>query len=139
MKPAAARIRRTSPIAFLVVVVYLFGSLLADVHHAAVEHEVCAEHGELVHVDGHVAETAAHDDLETSEDAPAIHSSDPAGEAGHEHCALLLGRTEESIPDVTPVLVTRTLLETSSALPTNEVHRAHEDLVRLAPKQSPPA
>jgi hypothetical protein len=69
----------------------LLGTLLAwavagsqlgtSLHFAAISHEICDEHGELVHAEAHAdGHHAAH-----AEDATAV--SDRASEHAHEHCS----------------------------------------------------
>jgi hypothetical protein len=62
----------------------LFAALVADVaHRSTIEHAVCAEHGELTHIDG---TAAAHPNA----DEPGFLSATPleGNGASHEHCAL---------------------------------------------------
>ena len=103
---------------------------LPSLHHGLVQHEVCADHGELVHAgEAHAAADPS--------SVPAL-EAEPAPDLGHDHCG-----TTPSAPTRAPLAP-----EVSVALaPTREeaaasrfqtLDAAPADVLAFAPKQSPP-
>ncbi len=122
---------------FALAAMFLAAQVSSFTHELLVQHVTCAEHGELIHVDGSVA-PAALPPLETS----ALTSALPGLTTGHghEHCLACTARREQLIlsgPSATlpgPVAskaVVGVARGSFSPLPVA--------LLRLAPKNSPPA
>ena len=107
--------------------------VLPALHHALVHHEVCAEHGELVHSDeshGHAVTAGT--------DGPGYHA-DSSGSHEHEHCGVSVAVRDPGVVASRPSLS----LEASFAAPAvpslacASAARAIE-LLALAPKLPPP-
>jgi hypothetical protein len=122
----------------LVLSVLLVGShVLTAVHTALVPHEVCSEHGELVHADHHG---------ELKEPAPAADPGSPAAspraasEHSHDHCSVVSRPAEEArvLPSTPAVVLTAFPLAEPRALVALLAAPASAPLLS-APKQSPPA
>ena len=111
---------------------FLVGQLASFGHRLWVQHEVCLEHGESIHVEAVAsAEAGAARELRPSSHAEAAH--------GHEHCLVWLPRQ-----DSLPRLATSDLSFTPTAHRVDRLTgtvslRASIELLRLAPKASPPA
>jgi hypothetical protein len=105
---------------------------LASLHQALTAHEVCAEHGELVHAESVRASFVARTSV------PAVDAADQV-EAAHHHCGAV-----PAAPTRAP-LVHDSIATLDSAFgqpePTIVVSIAvpPADVVAFAPKQSPPA
>jgi hypothetical protein len=113
--------------------------VLSLVHHTAVAHGVCVEHGETIHmgrVVGHAATEASEVGLGKGE---SISSSSATLEHGHEHCSMIVhGRDRFAL--VPPVVQgALTTLAQSDCLSTSaHTFVAARPLLLLAPKTSPP-
>jgi hypothetical protein len=107
--------------------------VLPALHHALVHHEVCAEHGELVHADD------AHGHAVTAQnDSPGYHA-DSSNEHQHEHCGVSAAAREPGIARAE----TRLALGPEAAAPAvSSVTAARAagsiELLALAPKLPPP-
>ncbi len=106
--------------------------LTTALHFALISHEVCADHGELVHGSPGVRHlrSRAHETVATT----------GAAQTEHEHCPLLSRRLERTavldvpgvrLPDVACTFVSG-VVHASGRLPTRS------ELLLSAPKQSPP-
>jgi hypothetical protein len=118
------------------VAVYALGSFSELIHLALTRHQVCAEHGHLVH--------AAHDHLAGRPAPPRVPGTQdllPAtpASAGHDHCGIAGHLRQRGLvsPGPAPVLAARPA-EGAPATPVAGEHRPIAPL-RLAPKGSPPA
>jgi len=116
----------------LLVGALLLGQLGSFLHHSTERHEVCEEHGELVHGPG--VETDAE---EPAEEGPLARRSEGAG-TEHGHCQLTLAlRTEVAHvgaagpSPIAPPVALSTHVGESAAL-------RGVPLILEAPKQSPP-
>ncbi len=116
------------------------GQLGGPLHHLAVEHTVCAAHGEIVHADDHHAE-AAHDHAP----APATFTAallpvapDQHGE--HDHCDALWRHDErDATPPRSLALAAPPATGPPDALASLRAAPAPRALYRTAPKADPPA
>lgn len=112
--------------ALWVACVFGLAGLSAFVHRAVVEHEVCGEHGELVHVGEHAAEPG-------TPGAPR-----PGDEDEHEHCQLGQATDPAIGLDLAPAVA----VAPASPLPRLAAPvrgpPIRSVLLRLAPKTSPP-
>jgi hypothetical protein len=111
------------------------GSQLGNsLHFSVVSHEVCAEHGELVHAGEHGEEHhAAH-----SPEATSV--SDSASEHAHEHCSVF-GRPEDTVPLATPPgveIAAVAAADVASFSVRASVFVAPSTRLLAAPKTSPP-
>lgn len=121
-------------IAVLCVAAQLFG--LA--HMVVVEHERCAEHGELVHGDGHApgAVAAPIARVTTTAASRALPAWPDEADGDHEHCLSATERRDLRAARVeAPVLVRSAGLQAIHPAGTVAIARA---LYRTAPKTSPP-
>jgi hypothetical protein len=111
------------------VLVLVLAQLGAMVHHAAVRHVRCAEHGELVEAPVLAEHSGADSQLVAVEDGDAD---------GDEHCAIANGQRGDarlSVPHVE--LAIEPAIATSIVATTT--NHAGVPLYRTAPKTSPPA
>ena len=133
--------RRGSDAARLLVVTLIatvgFAPIASSRHELTVRHVVCAEHGELTHVQTHVhAGTAA----EPTRDVVSVSSEDVDAAEGHEHCSdgfLVRGRLHVSVIRsvvryTPPPAVAREVRETV-------VSPGRAFVLASAPKTSPPS
>jgi hypothetical protein len=104
------------------------GQLCSIVHMAVVEHETCAEHGELVEAAGTVAVAA----LEVDVDALTGANADDV----HDHCPLATTPSHHEHAVSLAVEGVARALERDVALP--RVGARVVDVLRVAPKTSPP-
>jgi hypothetical protein len=112
----------------------LSAQLGAAAHFAVVRHEVCAEHGELVHPDGGVHAAAPRG----ASAFPALTASEARGGHGHDHCVVVGTRRQALAASRAEFTCLerddgRVLPSAALAPPPCEAR------FRLAPKQSPPA
>jgi hypothetical protein len=105
---------------------------LASLHQALTPHDICAEHGELVHAEHQAIGETAHGT------APAVDEG-PQAEPEHHHCGVV-----PAAPGRAPVVASDSecafgaaALEPSTVL----LHRSAvtSDVLAFAPKASPPA
>ena len=157
----AVRPRRKSPrhpqallslLGRFALALFLCAQVLVGLHHASVAHGVCSEHGELVHVSGgthaghcHSGEALAHDLSEDRQAAceeselPQLASGPEADEHG-DHCTLPHLRDFEGTPSSGARLVVRPAVPGAQPAPLlSQCFGPSFDLLRMAPKQSPPA
>jgi len=106
--------------------------LTAALHFALISHEVCADHGELVHGSLGVRHLPSREHISVATTGGA--------EAEHDHCPLLSRRLERTavlevpgvrLPDV-PCTLASSVVNASGHVPTRG------ELLLSAPKQSPP-
>ena len=123
--------------ALLGIVTLLFAQLAPLLHFALVRHAVCAEHGELIHVDG-VARFAY---ARAPSEVGRVLRAAPAPSAEHEHEATLAvasaqvaGFVARAPAAIAPPASLEIVSPSVVTLP-----RASFALYRLAPKTSPPA
>jgi hypothetical protein len=105
---------------------------LASLHQALTAHEVCAEHGELVHADSTRSVVTARGSV------PAVDATDEV-EAEHHHCgAVPASPTRAPVVSVSSECAVAALdrLQPSASLPASV---PATDVLAFAPKQSPPA
>ncbi|MEO8705182.1 MAG: hypothetical protein ABI867_34370 [Kofleriaceae bacterium] len=112
--------------AVLVLVVAQLGALL---HHAAVRHVRCAEHGELVE-----APVLAKHSIEGSQ-LVAVEDGDADAD---EHCAIANGQRSDARPSITHVVLDAAPTIATPIVAAVTFH-ASVALYRTAPKTSPPA
>jgi hypothetical protein len=120
-----------------IAVVVLLCHAAAWVHSAATPHVTCVEHGESVHLDptAHLQGFAAtpradHDSLTV---ASAVAES---AAHGHEHCGLVSHRSTSTTTP--PAVSAHVQTAPAPAMPPAPEERASAELLRLAPKTSPP-
>ncbi len=117
-------------LAWLVVLSHLASTL----HFALISHEICADHGELVH-----GSAALEPHGEAHESGPAASPGDT--HPGHDHCAELGRRNEHVAVLATPGLeIACVVTHSEPRVDAGTVVRpARSRLLLSAPKQSPPA
>ena len=103
-KQRQALLRRLT--VWVVGFVCLSAQFTAALHMVLVEHVRCAEHGELVHVDGDQhADHARADQRGVSSGGPTISSSSGDGDHGHDHCLICSERRKLALlPTTIPEL-----------------------------------
>ncbi len=121
--------------AAFMAVVYLVGYLGAFLHTTSEVHVVCAEHGDLIHADAHIAEAAPASST-TQIKASETHNGH------HEHCALaqLVQSAQDARSDQAAVLAPRFFIAPvlEPELLNTPIRGPTIRLVLLAPKTSPP-
>lgn len=128
-------------LAVLTLLVFSGQALLPALHHAVAPHEVCAEHGELVHsgrLDAHGPAAEEASSSSAREDGPQVATN--AAEHAHDHCghcAALRWAHAALFGDAT--LRLQPVAERATLLCLHDVFRPDGlGLHRLAPKQGPP-
>ena len=108
-------------------------SLLGVLHEATTIHVRCAEHGELIHRDATIANTASADREAVVRDLRV--ETKPS----HEHCSLTSATRDSRLVPRPPAIVSAPVIISSFAIagPLVAVARGG-DLYRTAPKTSPP-
>ena len=120
----------------LVVLVATSGGQLAElVHRLVVSHEVCAEHGEVVHGDGHGAPRPARPAEGVTIDA------DAEDDGGHEHCATACATLSPpaTVAAAPVVAAAPAFAALTPALPRGPPLAGGVPLLLAAPKTSPPS
>lgn len=125
---------------------FLLAQLAAFLHLATERHEVCADHGELVHASAQAAghehasdAQAEHEDGVADRSGPRLDPDDGAPSGAHAHCGSLpvldprQRAPEELRVEPAPLL--------AAQVPAGRPSAAHVSVPLLlrAPKQSPPA
>lgn len=132
--------QRSSAVAALgaaaTVALYALGGLSGLFHLAATAHEVCAEHGAMVHP-GHLDRPA--DGAPTPAGRAALAAAVTAAGHGHDHCAIGDHLRQDGLPTPAATLA-RPAPPAGRAIPC-PADRPHRPIaaLRLAPKHSPPA
>ena len=108
--------------------------VLPALHHALVHHEVCAEHGELVH------SNESHGHAVTAENEHPGYHADSSGSHEHEHCGVSAAVRDPGVAAAPPPL----LLDASPSAPAAPSVAAASaarsiELLALAPKLPPPS
>jgi hypothetical protein len=142
MAPPHVR-RHRSPLTAALALLCLFAQVWSGVHAAAVPHERCAEHGEVVHAGEHGRGPEAFDAPLADElpgAAAAVADGEPraAAEDEHDHCCVVSTRRQaDTVPEV--AAASRPPVElTHGALSAGVIADARA-LYRVAPKASPPS
>jgi len=119
--------------------VYVVAAASASIELSLRTHAICAEHGELVHLDhGGVRLDLPVAPIERSVDAFRSLDAD-AGESGHEHCSLFSHRPGDTVVADRHDVVERLVPPINGCLMvTREVVCSGPVVTDLAPKQSPP-
>jgi hypothetical protein len=113
--------------------------VLPALHHALVHHEVCAEHGELVHAEGSHGHSVT-----AQKDSPvgghAGYRADSSSEHQHEHCGLSAAVREPGIAGGEPALAlgVQALAPVLSSVAAARA-ACSIGLLALAPKLPPPS
>jgi hypothetical protein len=130
---------RTRGLAALVVLAFLGNSLANYIHKAVERHARCPEHGEIIHVRGELAQTAADAATPASPGSHALPAAPDEDGHEHEHC-YLCPTTRERLSTVS---VASALLNIAPTLPRLAIHAsvapARSTIYIVAPKTSPPA
>jgi hypothetical protein len=106
--------------------------VLPAVHYAAEEHEVCPEHGELVHVRGsHTSEPPAGE-------GPGISGAGERDDHGHCDVVPAVSREGQALAARAELEVAPPAAEKTAAAIVARAQASKTPLFRLAPKQSPP-
>jgi hypothetical protein len=132
---APRRARTTSRVqAALTALAFVLASLFGVLHEATTIHVRCTEHGELIHRDATVANTASAD-----RDA-VVRDMRVETKPSHEHCSLTSSTRESRLVPRPPAIVSIPMASSRLALigPRTTPTRGG-GLYRTAPKTSPPA
>lgn len=123
------------------VVIFLGGQLGSLAHNAFVEHEVCAEHGELVHAEEHPdGATADQSDSQRAAIDDSVYAPAPSPvEDEHDHCTLCSLAREKAQRASHSATVAHAPDVGSVALEAPDTAIRVAVIHRVAPKQSPPA
>jgi hypothetical protein len=139
-----ARIRTGKIAAATAVSIYLAAILGSVLHFVIVPHEICTEHGRLVH--GHESVDHDHGDathrlvVHVHSDGAALSATgSPHAASGHEHCALDLHQPPAGRLDDRPSGIESDAVQ-QGFVAAGIVHfETRKALILGAPKQSPPA
>lgn len=134
------RIRRAAGLVLLLG--YTLGTLLGTAHLALVEHTVCADHGEVTHgatacADAPAVLDACAEDAE-GEDGPRVAAAAET-DGAHEHCATELALRADLRFEAGPCVARAAPPVLVRTAPFRGRLRVRDDVLELAPKQSPPA
>jgi hypothetical protein len=110
-------------------------------HNLLERHELCHEHGELVHAgEAHAhADAAGSTRLDDAQPLDALRAGDEGESHGHEHCALAGSRSQLTLGASASTGLHDHGVAQPVAAPAYLALRDGAALHRLAPKQSPPA
>ena len=126
-------------IAAAVAALLLAASPLTEaLHTLLVPHTLCAEHGEVVHLEDEAGPLAA---SSSSNDGVAFEASDAGQKAGHEHCPVVLDGLRRLAPQhaAGSLLLPAPIATGTCAVESLSLPHANVELTLLAPKTSPPA
>ena len=140
--PWRERVKRSGSVvgrllAALTVLLIALAPLGRVAHLVIVPHEYCAEHGELVHVEGDGAHTSHGDSAKLA----SIESVSSESDDAHEHCALA-GTSSRDIAVVASSRSVVLAVDAPSSLVIQSAEpepRAFRLILLIAPKASPPA
>jgi hypothetical protein len=120
-------------LAAFALVLLLGQHVLPALHHAVETHEICPEHGELVH------ELAAKPSEQPASQGAGISGGEPQHE--HGHCAVVpaVQRKEYAPATSSALLITPAPVAAITIALRDHTRVSKTRLFRLAPKQSPPA
>ena len=104
---------------------------IASLHQALTAHEVCAEHGELVHADGLVHKAASHTGV------PAVEPGASA-EAAHHHCGTVPAAPLRAPAAKAQTAILASELTVFALAGSFESVVSTPDVLAFAPKLSPP-
>ena len=104
---------------------------IASLHQALTAHEVCAEHGELVHAGEHEAQTASHAPVPAVEPGASV-------EASHHHCGAVPAAPMRAPTPRAQTLVFAPELGVFAQAEPFESVVSTPDVLAYAPKLSPP-
>jgi hypothetical protein len=122
-------------VAVALAVAAMVGQVGSYAHLAATRHVTCAEHGELVEAGSPSAVTPANRDQAESRYAAA-----EGGEAhGHEHCAITPHRRDRATHEHVRTAIVGGQSSFVARVVADRGPPRAIDLIRLAPKNSPPA
>lgn len=137
-------------IGHLWLALFLCAQLVVGAHHALESHEVCVEHGALTH-GGHHHGHAAHgaEQAPVVEPSRSVEEGEPSGRehawlvgdeaAGHEDCHIPVLRDLQGTHGQLSAHVPCHAPSSTRALDlTTQFFGPRHDLLRMAPKQSPP-
>ena len=136
MSRSSFRSRRQALGGVALAVLFLVAQASSFTHRLFVQHKVCAEHGEIVHAEGATAALQ----LAAGEARELRAAPTEATDHGHDHCTLTLPRREDVLSPA-PAFVWLGLQVSSAIAAVDESVVALNgiELLRLAPKSSPPA
>jgi hypothetical protein len=136
LQRSGLRRRARSPkAAALAALLALASAQLGAVAHAALAvHATCPEHGELIEASADARPASA-----TDRTAPALEAAARADEHGHNHCALAPAAQARAVVSEPPSAQTGPQPETALMAALSAPLRARIEVLRLAPKASPPA
>jgi len=113
---------------------------LTAFHLALGRHEICPEHGEPIHVDAGIAARGPQEPAEASRSGVVRTALAPLpAQAPHEHCMVLMQRRDllSEASSFTAAVCQRPA--GGDVALESHAQRERSELLRLAPKQSPPA
>lgn len=125
-------------IAASVAALLLLSSPLSEaLHTVLVPHAICAEHGEVVHLQG---VRGAVSDPSATDANPRFESDGVAAESGHEHCPVVAASSRNSTArgNAEALLLPAVLDSECTRLDVAARPDSSLELVLLAPKTSPP-
>lgn len=124
-----------------VALISLLPMLSSYVHLLLVQHSTCPEHGEIIDQPaGQPPSTDSLAERPAAQTQPTWQSTESAGEHRHAHCAFVLSRRQVFTASVAISAYLVPPIEHPAPLPQKDVRPvARIAVLRLAPKQSPPA
>lgn len=125
-------------IAASVAALLLLSSPLSEaLHTVLVPHAICAEHGEVIHLQGARAGTR---DPSATDQNPRFDTNGVAAESGHEHCPVVAASSRRAAarPNTESLLLPAAASSDVARLKVATHPDSSLELVLLAPKTSPP-
>ncbi len=102
-----------------------------NLHLAAVQHEICAEHGELAH--------GEHTHAEVEADGASTIAEEPSHSDEHDHgCVLLASLWSQPLPAHHATITIAPQVPSADQTALAHLPRASRNVLAWAPKQSPP-
>ena len=126
-----------------VLALVILAAQAATLGHQLLErHQICREHGELIHsgqAHAHAGSPASRADLDSLGGPSSVRRAAELGAEEHEHCGLACSSSKVLINAPHAMLLPALAVVRSPSAPAATAVFDFRELHRLAPKQSPPA
>jgi len=130
--PGSKSSRTTQATSLMVGIALLWGVLATSGHSRYIQHAVCGDHGELIHV-----RLGGSDEGTTT--PHVIKRKRATGGEEHEHCGLHAASRETLVSELASTSHVLPAAAISATIPVSSRRACGADAYRLAPKNSPPS
>lgn len=114
-----------------VVAVFSLGQSASAIHYAVIAHELCAEHGELIHSDGAAHHSVSNPSSETALEAVEV-------EHQHDHCDCIKSNSHHSLLSAPSASAADTIFAGAPPGHQKSARLSAQSTYSFAPKTSPP-